>query len=440
MSVSSVLSCLLLSGVLVLGCDTRGSPATSNSKDQGVGDSCDDSEPCSIGLTCTEVKGDTAPWGATRVCTTACASDADCASFGLVCGTIADGSRGCLASCASQPHAPCIDGIPTACAVAGPTECELCGCAPTERCEPGVGCEPRRQVGEPCTRDGDCNTDNCSVYNRVCRVAMGQNCTADNCDVCMSANDGWSFCSRICDFDSVCGAGNCLRMYEGWDYMCYPSCSSSSDESCHGDCWYGSANLYCDCSNCAITSAKRPLGASCTGAGDCQSGTCLTRSTYDSSREDYVYSGLCSGDCSSHAECSSSARCVGIPCVDAEMEGGCGGHCLPLCSSELPCQSGECRSFTLDGTEVVNVCDPRFSDGHACDDPDDCASLTCTRGICGTPAPLANGEGCTLSAECASNNCVASICRGVSLIGGSCTNNYDCSAGCCSTGGVCVAC
>ena len=148
--------------------------------------------------------------GALSFCTKPCALDTDCTSdlvpVGLRCGVLADGSRGCVEACSGGLGAPgsfaCVDGVPTDCALAPDAFCEVCGCPADLRCVAGVGCQPKLGLGDACGYDSACLSNHCSATAGVCRVGVGEPCNDQNCDLCLMATDGWSWCSRNCSSGS----------------------------------------------------------------------------------------------------------------------------------------------------------------------------------------------------------------------------------------------
>lgn len=154
----------------------------------------------------------------------------------MSCGVLPDGSRGCLEACTSDslPESgfACVEGSPVACGIAGAAYCSECGCPGGQRCEIGLGCVPLAAVGEACANDYDCVSENCSALGGVCRVNVGQPCTAQDCDRCLSTGD-WSFCSRECT-GSLCTSGEEVHICAafGSGSFCYPSCPLSGLAKC----------------------------------------------------------------------------------------------------------------------------------------------------------------------------------------------------------------
>lgn len=188
-------------------------------------------------------------------CTAACEADSDCGdgkSGDWTCGIAADASRVCVPPCGTEGYA-CIDSVSTACELADDTACETCGCPEATRCEPGVGCEPRREVGQPCAEDADCASSNCDAFDSVCFVALGAACDATNCQRCLSDGD-WTFCTRHCSNASDCTKDTvCTQEGSIIDNYCEPRCQTFNDPTCPSSCEGGSthnaseSHLYCKC-------------------------------------------------------------------------------------------------------------------------------------------------------------------------------------------------
>ena len=350
-------------------------------------------------------------------CTKPCETDTDCESeYGnysddLVCGLLEDGSRGCLlSSCADRRLGfTCIDGLPAVCTLADESHCRDCGCPSNLRCEAEVGCLPLLALGEPCSVDGDCTTSHCSEVSHVCRVPVGQPCTAENCDRCLVAGD-WSYCSRYCGLlGGDCNNDLCLT-YHGVA-TCSPRCSGVTDPSCPGACrsvqsLLGYTEYYCDCEGyCETVEPPREIGQLCESDEQCATGECVTLP-----REcDPVcgYAGWCTQSCATAADCGPGVECVRSVCAEGECS-----FCAPTCADGWDCPEGICNTMASVDGDLVSACDPRRSDGYLCVEDAHCFSGSCIDQRCAPAGGLANGATCTSPTECASGSCVASTCRG----------------------------
>ncbi len=233
-------------------------------------------------------------------------------------------------------------------------------CPTGRRCSEGT-CVARGQkaTGEACSSNGPCNGGLC-LKNDTFR---GGYCSA-RCGDQFSQCEPGSFCHTL-DGSPVClaecgGDGDC-RANEGYKCrqiasrknrdgddvavrVCVPKCQSNDEcgdgthcDVASGDCVEG-------------VGEPNPVGAFCSGDGDCASGTCFADAGWPN--------GYCTSDCGDDTECG---------------DGVCGGgKCLAACQADLDCRGGY---FCLNGGCV----------GRCADDADCGGELTCnTRtGRCG---------------------------------------------------------
>jgi hypothetical protein len=365
-----------------------------------------------------------------RSCSIPCSDDAQCDRWR--CGVGSGGRRICLPGC-SGDGVVCVDGVPHSCAtVTDETLCGQCGCnrdPMRPRCEPGVGCMARSDIGGPCLEDDDCRTGNCSRYEGICRVPLGAPCTGvEDCDRCIRHEEtGWSFCSRACRSDGTdpCvqdGGGACLGQADTENFTCRPGCAA-----CPGSCRFATdGTRWCDCQDCVVLEA-RPPGFRCYADEQCGSGDCWLRN----------WSGACTRACSSDAECGPLARCVDLPCAEGQSS-RCGGTCLASCelTGSWNCEGrAACVALTTLTGETATVCDMRALSGDPCSIDAECASLRCVGGRCDSGGGAENGIPCDAAPDCASRNCEAGVCRGTRLLGDACTIPDDCVVGSCCVSG-----
>jgi hypothetical protein len=375
-------------------------------------------------------------------CSIACTTDTDCApeDTQTVCGIGPAGEQACVPICGGAYGSyACVGGLSTACTqVPDDTHCIVCGCPENLRCEPGAGCMPKSEVGGNCLKDEDCRTGNCSTFAGVCRVPVGQPCDESNCDRCLTAPNGWSFCSRECDSQNDCNGGQCIGHGSNGFFTCRPSCSSFADPTCPGsnNCEFpsGGNELFCDCESggdCPIVAPMRTLGQNCNLDSECASGSCVARLECGGPfGDECVDRGLCSQSCDSDADCGGGA-CVAVPCVDGQA-GECGFMCLPRCGGELYCDAYQ-TCTALAGVSGSNqlVCDVRIGDGLRCADNASCQSGNCVNRMCAPTGGLGNGEVCGQNGDCRSHSCISGHCRGGGLLGDACSIPADCAAGTC---------
>ncbi|HYP88108.1 MAG TPA: hypothetical protein VEQ59_08135 [Polyangiaceae bacterium] len=384
-----------------------------------LGDACAQSADCRDQL-CVDYR-----------CTKVCQSNGDCDSGGFdTCG-VTEAGRRCTSSCDARARdVTCVDGVPTACSLAGEGHCRDCGCPSSQRCDQKTGaCGDKRAVGDPCRADGDCKSDNCSDFAGICRLPVGSSCDVGSCDVCLTS-EGASYCSRRCDSDSECGAGLCA----GRDnlFYCHLPCAGFSDDSCPGTCrnlgpdLNGSPQYYCDCElDCTWNEAPHPLGSRCNYDGDCDSKSCDSVATGTDSGGSVQRLGICTKPCTASADCGEGSSCVAAGTA----------HCLPHCETSADCSVGSCFNATSVDGDTTQVCWPKSPEGAYCYQPSDCQSGNCVAERCASAGGQANGAACTKDEDCQSRACQSGHCRGQALQGDACEATADCAVGtCCSSG------
>ena len=361
----------LASVLLSLACSGLGSAPK-----YGVGHYCYENRDCASGLCLDPPAG--------GYCTARCQSDAECDS-GTRCGTLPDGSRGCLLECIPdfevQPGYACMDGVPAACKTLGQEWCSECGCPTGLRCQKGVGCLPLSEVGEACDLDSDCRTNNCSTFAHVCRTPVGQPCVSTNCDECVHDPSGITYCSRQCTSDSQCNSLICQTGYT--IRSCVPPCIGGKDSLCPGSCDFlpSIAKYECDCTSCTRDEPKRDLGVVCWNDVHCKDGACQTPSL-DSCLSSQPYGcGTCTKACAADADCGAGVACTTVTCAAGQTV-GCGNLCLRTCDSNSPCEVGECRALSGAAGASVVVWIPRRPMNAICVRDTDCQSGRCVSDRC----------------------------------------------------------
>jgi hypothetical protein len=377
-------------------------------------------------------------------CSLPCTSTSECdpATTGTQCGLGPDGTMACVPACGAPDSGyACVDGVSVACErVDDDRQCLACGCDPSLRCEPGVGCLAKSEVGGNCRQDSDCRTGNCSTFAGVCRVPVGQACTANDCDRCLTAAGGWSYCSRECDDVEQCNGDQCLGSPETGFFTCRPGCTSFGDASCPGTCQYPSdgGELFCACDyqTCPTVEPPRQVGQPCYSDSHCATGACYAhRECGGPFKDECIDRGVCTQACESDASCGAGNTCVAVPCVEGQTT-ECGKLCLPTCSDAEPCDAYTfCVARPAAGGATAMVCDARQPEGASCWSGLDCQSGKCIDRRCAPAGGQANGAACGGPADCLSQSCVSGTCRGTALLGDSCTIPPDCAAGTCCTSG-----
>jgi hypothetical protein len=377
------------------------------------------------------------PQSSLGFCTHGC--DSGCAGTQTVdgvCGVAPDGSRACFPPCevGTTVYACDANGVPTACAQLDDSYCAVCGCPSTLRCQAGVGCVPKADVGAACETDDDCKTLSCSPYASVCRVPPGSPCTSTDCDFCVCDPSGFSFCDAPgCSADGCGSNGICLQDVVFGGTYCELRCTGTNDPSCPGTCDYTAdpAMLYCKCSSCSQTIAKRALGRLCESDDECTSNQCYGPGSCSGVPRG-TSCGWCSATCSSTADCGAGLECVEIPCTVPDSS--CTPKCLPTCANGT-CQVGVCSSMQSVAGSVVQACDVRAAGLASCSGAAQCLSGACANGACSPPGGLPNGSSCQMATDCRSGSCEVGVCKGQALVGDPCSVDADCAVGQCCTSG-----
>jgi hypothetical protein len=120
------------------------------------------------------------------------------------------------------------------------------------------------------------------------------------------------------------------------------------------------------------------------------------------------------------------------------------------CSQDADCASGTCTNgICADpsaggsdaGNDAAADSDPAPSTppgaaGDACSVGSDCTSNSCTDGVCDDGSGAAAGTACGADTDCASASCTSGVCDGAAA-GSGCTTGGECASGTC-TGGACA--
>jgi len=241
--------------VVVGGCDDAGDdPEGEPEGDSTLGLPCASDVDCEGG-TCLRGAATHDAAQESPFCTHACSDDSDCAAgAGMTCGTGPGGASVCTPPCAEPNGFACVDGETVACSVAQDPPCGQCGCPDDLVCgiDPAV-CAPRASVGTACTADRDCMSDNCGATG-LCRVALGAECTVDDCDLCIALG-AWSACSRPCDDPAQCDGLLCTQPPGAGEATCRPVCDTTHDDACPVACHIADddeVSFYCRCDECSL--------------------------------------------------------------------------------------------------------------------------------------------------------------------------------------------
>lgn len=322
-----------------------------------VGESCASGNDCASGMC---LAGE-------NVCTAPCTTSTECGR--LVCGRAscesAEGCSMCVPACGVGDFT-CVEGVSTACALVTDDEshCLDCGCTDAiDHCVRNVGCFPPADVGEPCVLDTDCSSRSCSTFGDTCRVPVGQACTAENCDACLTLPSGGTYCSRECRTATDCRGMSCVGSAALGLLQCRPA-------ACSGDA-------------CPVAGGNRETGHACHEDAECRSGACFQAQRC--SGADCIGDGWCSEPCAASSDCDAGTACVAIPCADGQTE-NCGNLCLHSCVEFVDCgiYGGTCSALQTPESTLSSVCDVRRPAGRSCASDRECLSRSCVSGFCGS--------------------------------------------------------
>jgi hypothetical protein len=372
---------VMLLGSLLLACDEEETPGLSDQPSRGtapINTDCAQDSQCRSGV-CLHGGAHNYDSG---FCSRSCDLDNDdCekdpTSIDMFCGMAGDGRAMC-ARCDGFGFACGLDQAPVACELLDETHCGECGCPDGLHCIPGQGCRPVSAVGEPCWKDADCESSNCSSFAGVCRVAVGASCTHQDCDLCYIDNDkpGWSFCQKECT-EEQCPPPFCSRdaasVYQALCQQC-PTVSYCPAEmpNSTGCALSDQFRNYA----CAEQYVTRATGQPCTDSRQCASKTCLTKRACVGfgSNERCWPVGYCTSACSASTDCPEGTLCAQTCTGDK-----CELRCMRSCERFDDCPTGHCESATAADDSAGHVCEPRAKVGEYCTRDSDCITTICNR-------------------------------------------------------------
>ena len=329
----------------------------------------------------------------------------------------------------------CVDGV--CCDMACDGLCSACNLpGKVGRCSlVPDGMDPRSACGtdppSTCGRDGFCDGKG------MCRkYAAGAECRAASCTGSMRT------LASTCDGSGTCVAGQpqtCSPFLCGTDGQCLSRCDGN--QQCV------SPNL-CNNNSCG----KKPLGASCDAAGDCDSNICQQNVCCDMA---------CTGTCQSCALGGKKGSCSPVPAGmdpldQCPLGSACGGDgfcdgkgACRVQAAGIACAPAQCTNGvstperTCDGAGTCRMvptspCAPHLCGATACrttcvGDGDCvptayCNGMTCTN-------RKANGATCGRGSECASNQCFDGVCCDMACSGRCMACNLSGQAGKCLPAG-----
>ncbi|MDI7269261.1 MAG: MYXO-CTERM sorting domain-containing protein, partial [Myxococcota bacterium] len=347
-------------------------------------------------------------------------------------------------------------------------------CATGHYCS-GTRCYPKKAIGRPCGRSGECTLGNCVdgvCCNTTC-AGVCQSCAISGsigtCAPVPAGRDpevecgGAGTCGGTCNGMGACQAaragepcgtcricntsGSCLPQPDGssCDYLYYCTvgatctggvCGGGSPRSCDDGnaCTSDSCNEAADlCLNDAVTDGTAcPDGDLCNGNETCEAGVCMPATGVTCDDDNPCTENRCNPGTGA---CSYPALSDGTSCSDGNVCNGaetCGsGICVP--GTALDCDDR--NSCTGDSCDPVAGCrNAVLPDRTACETDDNACTLDeCTAGVC-THAAVPDTTACDEITSCV-GSCLSGVCQG----GVNCDDDDPCTIESCNPGVGCVA-
>jgi hypothetical protein len=362
----------------------------------------------------------------TNACTTKCNTDADCSQSGV--GNYCTGANGmCLAkvaqggACGANHQCQsgnCVDGF--CCNNACTGTCLACSNAltgqPNGTCSAVTsGTDPKNQCAmasmSTCGTNGVCSGAACQLW------PSGTVCQAASCN------------GTMLTFAHTCnGTGNCtIPSPQTVDCSPFLCTSGACTTSCatDADC---SSSGYCSGGMCL---AKKALAASCTAADQCTSGFCADGVCCNSACTSACQACLGSlqqfpntGHCGNAANNQPDPRniCMATAASTCGTDGNCkGGACADWPSGTV-CVAASCTSGTQTAAETCNGSGACSQGG---------AMTPCSPYTCGATACLTS---CTITSQCAAGFACSMSDTCLLASGSPCFNNSQCASGTCTSG------
>ena len=253
------------------------------------------------------------------------------------------------------------------------------GCASTADCAPGAFCDASGRCqsaglpGSPCTSPSQCKGGHCD--HGVC-------CTSGTC--CQSTADCAAFDATLCSAASPlgCVGTRTTGVCDATTHQC--GSTTTLDPA-------GCAGLACTAPNCVGT--LRFPGAHCNALG-----LCLADAAPTDCAPFVCQSGLCTGGCTTDADCATGSICGANGQCSANVANG------GACTAHAQCISGHCANgFCCAG-------------GTCCASNANCAALT-QPAVCDAPASCSGHQVvgvCNAAKQCVAQTVAApSGCAGV---------------------------
>ena len=324
-------------------------------------------------------------------CLGKCATNADCAT-GYVCNGTICGKKGngvtcttaleCASGYCEQGYC-CNTGCAAAC-VACNLPSTLGTCSPISAGQPpSLTTQCVAAAATTCGNDGTCNGAGACrqhIAGTMCGPAACVGSTLTSARTC----DGAGLCrqgnSSGCD-PFVCGTGG----------ACNTTCSTSADCVSPSTC-------------VGMSCGKKPNGATCAIATECNSGVCA---------QGVCCATACAGTCKSCALSGSAGTCANVPAGQTPtpatqcIDGG-----ATACGNDGTCNgNGACRTYVSGTLCAGATCNSAtYTAARLCDGAGTCASASsssCGVYVCDASAKVCKTT-CSTNADCASPN----ICNG----------------------------
>jgi hypothetical protein len=398
--------------------------------------------------------------------TTPCATSSCAGSTLLNATAVCDGRGTCQA-------AQLIDCAPFRC-VAG--ACNT-SCKSDADCEEGHACEfengstvgscGKKQNGQPCGSDSDCNSGQCvdgvcceSWCEGPCRSCALPGSPGQCTNLPSGASDPRETCSDhgsdTCGEDGFCDGNGGCRVYQlgtkcgtascdQGSFTDAPACNqtgqcvappsrSCSPYVCNGNVCFSSCSRDSDCvppNTCVNHSCgKKQLGADCSSEIECESGFC---------EQGICCNAACTDACKACNLVGTLGFCTAVPDGTPDPQEKCQATEKQSCGT-----TGACRAGACDYVEKGTICISAACAGSSSQTP---ASTCDGRGKCMTPADVSCGtflcsnnsclSTCKSDSDCVSpNTCVNNSC-GRKPNGATCTGGTQCASGFCTEGVCC---
>jgi hypothetical protein len=333
-----------------------------------------------------------------------CAAAADCGSNSCVDGICCSGTctstcqscavAGSLGNCVNLP--PGSQDTMAASPCSGASYCDAAGTCQTGLKPNGSVCAAGNQCGSGNCVDGVCCDKTCGEACYTCNLPGGTpgECSplptgtkdvcsgADHCDANHRCTSGKKANGATCGGDLECASNACVD-----DTCCESACTGRcrSCKNATGTCALAAdgTDVRMDCMGQGVCTGT------CNGQGACRwgpSGTMCATAGCQQTTGLITGAGLCDG--AGHCVTAQTRDCNGFRCyTDPQGMAQCGKDCSrdPECALDFYCESmndgGAGGAGGADGG-AGSTCPRVFDLGHACTRDSQCASGSCSDGVC----------------------------------------------------------